>query len=107
MAAVEIPKKYKALVYDNPGTISTKVVELDTPEPGPGEVLINLYVVLPVLFKLRPLQQFNNVVHGPIQSFLNQVLCCIQIARFQVALGQAIANFRSAHIPEYVTQIWV
>lgn len=43
MAAPEIPKKYKAVIYDKPGTLSTKVVELDTPEPGPGEVLINLY----------------------------------------------------------------
>jgi propanol-preferring alcohol dehydrogenase len=42
---VEIPKKYKAVVYDQPGTVSTKVVELDTPEPGTGEVLINLYVI--------------------------------------------------------------
>jgi hypothetical protein len=40
----EIPKKYKAVVYDEPGKVSTKVVELDTPEPGPGEVLIHLYV---------------------------------------------------------------
>ncbi|EMC96853.1 hypothetical protein BAUCODRAFT_491924 [Baudoinia panamericana UAMH 10762] len=38
----ELPKKYKAVVYDEPGKVSTKVVELDMPEPGPGEVLINL-----------------------------------------------------------------
>jgi len=37
-----IPKTYKAAVYDQPGKISTKVVELDTPEPGPGEVLVHL-----------------------------------------------------------------
>lgn len=37
-----IPQKYKAVIYDEPGKISTKVVELDMPEPGPGEVLINL-----------------------------------------------------------------
>jgi alcohol dehydrogenase, propanol-preferring len=37
-----IPKKYKAAVYDKPGTISTKIEELDTPEPGMGEVLIRL-----------------------------------------------------------------
>jgi propanol-preferring alcohol dehydrogenase len=43
MAAPEIPKKYKALVYDAPGTISTKIEELDTPEPGTGEVLVHLY----------------------------------------------------------------
>lgn len=41
----EIPQKYKAVVYDRPGSISTKVVELDVPEPGYGEVLINLYAV--------------------------------------------------------------
>jgi hypothetical protein len=43
-AAAELPKKYKAAVYDKPGSISTKIEELDMPEPGPGEVLINLYV---------------------------------------------------------------
>ncbi|KAF4313121.1 Alcohol dehydrogenase superfamily zinc-containing [Botryosphaeria dothidea] len=47
MAAPEIPKKYKAVIYDKPGTLSTKVVELDTPEPGPGEVLINFWSQLP------------------------------------------------------------
>lgn len=38
----EIPKKHKAAVYDKPGTASTKVVEVDTPEPGPGQVLVRL-----------------------------------------------------------------
>ncbi|KAJ5528870.1 hypothetical protein N7527_002263 [Penicillium freii] len=42
MAAPEIPTKQKAVIYDQPGTVSTKVVELDVPEPGTGEVLINL-----------------------------------------------------------------
>ncbi|KAA8642103.1 hypothetical protein EYZ11_001226 [Aspergillus tanneri] len=42
MAEIEIPKKQKAVIYDNPGTISTRVVELDVPEPGVGQVLINL-----------------------------------------------------------------
>lgn len=37
-----IPKTYKACVYDKPGQISTKIVELDVPEPGPGEALIRL-----------------------------------------------------------------
>lgn len=40
--ASELPKKYKAAVYDKPGSISTKIEELDMPEPGAGEVLINL-----------------------------------------------------------------
>ncbi|KAL1409925.1 hypothetical protein Q8F55_003924 [Vanrija albida] len=38
----DIPKKHRAAIYDKPGTLSTKVVEVDTPEPGPGEVLIRL-----------------------------------------------------------------
>ncbi|KAF3029140.1 hypothetical protein E8E12_000216 [Didymella heteroderae] len=42
MADIQIPKKHKAAVYDKPGSISTKIVELDTPEPGPGEALIKL-----------------------------------------------------------------
>ena len=41
---VELPKQYRACVYDSPGTISTKVETLDMPEPSPGEVLIQLYV---------------------------------------------------------------
>ncbi|PGH02097.1 hypothetical protein AJ79_07734 [Helicocarpus griseus UAMH5409] len=40
--AIEVPKQAKAIVYDNPGTVSTKVVTVDVPEPGPGDVLINL-----------------------------------------------------------------
>ncbi|RDW68517.1 hypothetical protein BP5796_09174 [Coleophoma crateriformis] len=38
----DIPKTYKAVVYDKPGSISTKIEELETPEPGPGDVLIRL-----------------------------------------------------------------
>ncbi|KAF5627651.1 alcohol dehydrogenase II [Fusarium sp. NRRL 25303] len=38
----EIPKQHRAVVYDSPGSISTKIATLDTPEPGPGEVLINM-----------------------------------------------------------------
>lgn len=39
---MSIPKKYKAVVYDQPGQISTKIEELDIPEPGNGEVLVKL-----------------------------------------------------------------
>ncbi|EAW11852.1 zinc-dependent alcohol dehydrogenase [Aspergillus clavatus NRRL 1] len=42
MTDLGIPKKQKAVVYDQPGTNSTKIEEIDVPEPGPGEVLINL-----------------------------------------------------------------
>ena len=44
----EIPKQFKACVYDEPGKISTKIETLQTPEPGHGEVLINLYVLVPI-----------------------------------------------------------
>ena len=44
MGDIQIPKKHKAAVYDKPGSISTKIEELDVPEPGPGEVLVNLCV---------------------------------------------------------------
>lgn len=37
-----LPSKYKAAVYDQPGKISTKIVELDMPEPAAGDVLIKL-----------------------------------------------------------------
>ncbi|KAF2095784.1 GroES-like protein [Rhizodiscina lignyota] len=37
-----IPRTYKAVEYDKPGTISTKVVERQTPEPRTGEVLVRL-----------------------------------------------------------------
>ncbi|KAK7217030.1 hypothetical protein V2G26_005033 [Clonostachys chloroleuca] len=37
-----VPKQHKAIIYDNPGAVSTKVVDIDTPTPGPGEVLVNL-----------------------------------------------------------------
>jgi alcohol dehydrogenase, propanol-preferring len=46
MAEVDIPKTYKAAIYDKPGTISTKIVTLNTPEPGPGQILVNLYASL-------------------------------------------------------------
>merc|ERR1711977_286803 len=42
MASVQVPSRHEAVVYDNPGSISTKVEEVDTPKPGVGEVLINL-----------------------------------------------------------------
>lgn len=42
VADVQIPSKYKAIIYDEPGKLSTKIVDLDMPEPGPGEVLIHI-----------------------------------------------------------------
>jgi hypothetical protein len=40
--AKALPKSHRAAVYDRPGSISTKIVDLETPEPGVGEVLIKL-----------------------------------------------------------------
>ena len=42
MATHNVPSKHKALVYDKPGSISTKIEEIDTPKPDVGEVLVNL-----------------------------------------------------------------
>lgn len=65
MGSVELPQKYKAVVYDKPGTISTKVQELDMPEPGPGEVLINLYVFFLFVFSVATALLCSlSVVHG-------------------------------------------
>lgn len=41
----DLPQKYSAAVYDEPGKISVKVVEKDLPEPAAGDVLIKLYVL--------------------------------------------------------------
>lgn len=43
---MQIPKTHKALVYDKPGEISTRIMELDTPAPGPGQILVKMYVEL-------------------------------------------------------------
>jgi len=42
MADEKIPKTHKAAVYDNPGSVSIAIKDLDVPEPGAGEVLIKL-----------------------------------------------------------------
>lgn len=44
MTDTQLPKTYKAAVYDEPGKLSTKVVEKEVPEPAAGDVLIKLYV---------------------------------------------------------------
>ncbi|KAH7010551.1 putative alcohol dehydrogenase [Ilyonectria destructans] len=42
MVIVGVLGRHKAVIYDKPGTVSSQVVLVDTPEPGAGEVLINL-----------------------------------------------------------------
>lgn len=64
MAAPEIPKTQKAAVYDQPGTVSTKIVDIDVPEPGAGEVLINLFVYLN-----RPEEKRLTVPTEPTRAF--------------------------------------
>lgn len=44
MATPDIPKQHKACVYSKPGTNAVEIEMIDTPQPGPGEVLIKLYV---------------------------------------------------------------
>ena len=62
--APEIPKTYKAAIYDEPGKISTKIVELETPEPGAGQVLVKLYVLVSISNDNNPfLQMFLSVLH--------------------------------------------
>lgn len=46
-SAPEIPKQHKACVYTKPGTLAVAVEMVDTPKPGPGEVLIKLYASSP------------------------------------------------------------
>lgn len=60
-----LPSKYKAAIYDQPGKISTKVVELDMPEPAAGDVLIKLYANTMIVL---PLNQFirRGLTHFPV-----------------------------------------
>ena len=37
-----IPSHHKAITYNNPGQISTSIRTVETPLPGPGEILIHL-----------------------------------------------------------------
>ncbi|PGH21290.1 hypothetical protein AJ80_03340 [Polytolypa hystricis UAMH7299] len=37
-----IPKTHKALIYSEPGTTATKIIDVETPTPQAGEVLIRL-----------------------------------------------------------------
>lgn len=53
MAGEALPETYKAVVYDEPGKLSTKVVEKPIPEPAAGDVLIRLYAPLPALHSLH------------------------------------------------------
>jgi alcohol dehydrogenase, propanol-preferring len=41
-AALVIPKTHKGAVYDEPGKVSIKIEDLETPEPQAGDVLIKL-----------------------------------------------------------------
>jgi propanol-preferring alcohol dehydrogenase len=43
--SAELPMKQRAAIYSSPGSIEIDIVKTDIPEPGPDEVLINLYVL--------------------------------------------------------------
>jgi alcohol dehydrogenase, propanol-preferring len=42
MAAVQTPARHRAIFYDQPGQLGTKVVEVDTPKPGFGDVTVQM-----------------------------------------------------------------
>jgi propanol-preferring alcohol dehydrogenase len=37
-----IPKEHKACVYTDPGKLAIEITNVETPDPGPGEVLVRL-----------------------------------------------------------------
>ncbi len=52
-ADIQVPSHHKAIVYDKPGEISTKIETIETPKPGVGEVLINLtHVSFPAMIPI-------------------------------------------------------
>jgi len=42
MSSPTVPKRAKAVVYSNPGTTATEVIDVDVPEPQAGEVLVRI-----------------------------------------------------------------
>lgn len=75
--ADDLPKKYLAAVFDEPGKISTKVVEKDMPEPAAGDVLIKLYVSY---HSDKPYLEHEKLIilKAPIRGFATAtwVSCC-------------------------------
>jgi propanol-preferring alcohol dehydrogenase len=42
MAHFTVPNRAKAIIYSNPGTTATEIIDVDVPEPQAGEVLLNI-----------------------------------------------------------------
>jgi propanol-preferring alcohol dehydrogenase len=42
MAQFVVPKRAKAIIYSNPGSTATEIIDVDVPNPQAGEVLINI-----------------------------------------------------------------
>ncbi|KAJ0417673.1 chaperonin 10-like protein [Aspergillus carlsbadensis] len=42
MTPLPIPSHHRALIYDNPGTPTVQLISVQTPQPGPGDVLVRL-----------------------------------------------------------------
>jgi propanol-preferring alcohol dehydrogenase len=42
MTQFVVPKRAKAIIYSNPGTTATEIIDVDVPEPQAGEILINI-----------------------------------------------------------------
>ena len=81
----EIPKQFKACVYDEPGKISTKIETLHTPEPGHGEVLINLYVLVPILPQSS--RTYDRVLIVNIHSSTHSGVCFSDMAVMENSVG--------------------
>lgn len=76
---MDIPKTQKALIYDAPGTISIKEVEIPVPDPGPGEVLIrlqvkpNLLILSAILVNILNHRTHSGVCHSDLGVMTNSV----------------------------------
>lgn len=42
MSDFTVPRQAKAIIYSNPGTTATKIIDIDVPEPQAGEVLVHI-----------------------------------------------------------------
>ncbi|OAL36775.1 hypothetical protein AYO20_03830 [Fonsecaea nubica] len=42
MSDFTVPKKAKAIIYSNPGTTATEIIDVDVPEPQDGEILVRI-----------------------------------------------------------------
>lgn len=80
----------KAVIYSDPPSIKTEVVELPIPKPGPGEVLVRLYV------DSRPLSSKKLIYYSHQGSF---PVCATQIMDF-VQMASKRCRFQPPRVSE-------